>query len=66
MSDTEEGFAWGFIVGVILTILIWLAAADIVEEAKVATGHLTCDGKVYKVKLFSELEYPEKPKGDTE
>ena len=64
MDEGQEGAIVGFVVGVVLTVLIWFFATDVVECAKVEKGYLTYQNQTYTVTLYDTLDKPEKENKD--
>lgn len=54
----------GFILGIVLTLVLWIFVADQVEMNKVQDGYLTYKSKTYTVTLYDTLDRPEKEKDD--
>lgn len=60
MDNDGKNVLTGFIIGVIITILIWIAVTEQVEISKVNDGYLTLNNKTYTVTLYDTLDAPEK------
>ncbi len=60
----KEGYwLWfSFLLGVLVTIMIWICFAEMTEGDKVRSGFLTYENKTYKVELYDTLDIPKKDK----
>ena len=62
MSIDDEGInvLFGMLIGIIITVLLWIMVADQVEMSKVKSGYLTLKNKTYTVTLYDTLDSPKK------
>ena len=55
-----EEYDWeSFWIGVVLTVFVWWAAANLIEISKIRNGYLTHKNKTYTVRLYDSLDKPE-------
>jgi len=54
----------GLIVGIVITVMLWILVADQIEMNKVNNGYLTFENKTYTVTLYDSLDKPEKDTKD--
>lgn len=59
MDNEQRCFLIGMVVGIIITILIWILVIEQVEIRKVRNGYLTLKNKTYTVALYDTLDTPE-------
>ena len=50
----------GIVIGVVVTVLLWILVAERIEISKVKNGYLTLKNKTYTVTLYDALDVPEK------
>ena len=60
MDDDSSNILTGFVIGVVVTVLLWIFVVQQVESSKVASGYLTLRNKTYTVTLYDALDVPEK------
>ena len=60
MQENEQCFLIGFIVGIVVTVLLWIVIVEQIERSKVRNGYLTLKNKTYTVTLYDTLDQPEK------
>ena len=63
MDDDSKYMLIGIVIGIVITVLLWIGVADQTEMSKVKNGYLTLKNKTYTVNLYDALDIPEK-KGD--
>ena len=63
MDDDSKYMLIGIVIGIVITVLLWIGVADQTEMSKVKNGYLTLKNKTYTVTLYDALDIPEK-KGD--
>ena len=58
-KESKNVLIW-IVIGVVLTVFIWILVAKKVETNKVKNGYLTLKNKTYTVTLYDALDVPEK------
>ena len=60
MDNDSRNVLIGIVIGVAITVLVWVAIAERIETSKVKNGYLTLKNKTYTVTLYDALDVPEK------